>query len=110
MIPFALKCELIAKQERLELIRLAFATAEKSVKFISRGTKCSVCALVGVDSTLKITSTTEEIRYCHCDECGCNLKAVGESVKKPFEVVQKPHVNDNKNKKSKNKSKQRVKK
>jgi formate dehydrogenase maturation protein FdhE len=110
LIPYALKCDAVAKQERLELIQAAFSATNRAVKFISRETLCPVCLLIGLQSPLKVTSTTEEIRYCMCLVCGCTVKAVGEAVKKPETIAKKEIEQDTKVRKAKSKTKKRGKK
>lgn len=87
MIPFALKCELVAQEERLELIRAVIITCGTAVKFVHGATPCPVCALAGKRSVIISRSTDGEIRYCMCHCCGATIKAVGEIGKPAPDIM-----------------------
>lgn len=89
MIPFALKCDLIARQERLELARAVIAANNSTVKYLDKATCCPVCLLYQTESIMRVNSTVGEIRYCGCELCGCTVTAIGE-VKKPKIVEPEP--------------------
>jgi hypothetical protein len=99
MIPFALKCDLIARQERLELARAVIAANNSTVKYVDKATFCPVCLLYQTESIMRVNSTVGEIRYCGCELCGCTVAAIGE-VKKPkiVEPVEQKKVEPEKKK------------
>lgn len=98
-LPFAVLCDTVALQERKELIRLVIEATNKAVLFEHSGTKCPVCALVKVESILKVVTTKEEIRYCHCPECEATIKAIGEISKKPVIITPNQNNDNTKNRK-----------
>ena len=101
MIPFALKCDLVARQERIELIRAVIVATRGAIKYIDRATLCPVCLLAGLQSVLTVGSTQGETRFCTCSVCGATIQAIGEPAKPKAEKQPDPKKKPVKGKKRK---------
>jgi hypothetical protein len=91
-LPYALKCDLIARQEKLELVKAVIAATYKAVQFVYGATLCPVCAVVGVQTTVTVIATEAEIRRCVCPLCDSRIKAVGDVREMPNKETLKPVV------------------
>lgn len=92
MLPLALKLELIAIQERKELICAVIAATNKAVRYEHGNTICPVCALLEIRSVLNVVGTDGAIRKCKCPVCDACIKAIGEIRQSPEVVTKIPAV------------------
>lgn len=73
---------LIPEETRQTILKTIIDAQRKAVVFELHNTKCPVCSLFGMTSTIIIRSTQQEKRYCECLRCTCNFTAIGEKFEK----------------------------
>lgn len=92
--------------KRLLIVRKILSLLDKPVHYVRGATTCPVCTYIGGVGDVKVTSTSGDVRYCHCSLCGATFKAVccdnKETVKttKSFDKTEKRVIKKKRTKKN----------
>jgi formate dehydrogenase maturation protein FdhE len=92
--------------KRLLIVRKILSLLDKTVHYVHGATACPVCTYIGGVGDVKVTSTSDDIRYCRCSLCGATFKAVccdkKETVKTPksFDKTEKRVIKKKRTKKN----------
>lgn len=91
----------------LFIVRRILSLLDKTVYYVHGATACPVCTYIGGVGDVKVTSTSDDIRYCRCSLCGATFKAVccentKETVKTPksFDKTEKRVIKKKRTKKN----------
>jgi formate dehydrogenase maturation protein FdhE len=93
--------------KRLLIVRKILSLLDKTVHYVHGATACPVCTYIGGVGDVKVTSTSDDVRYCRCSLCGATFKAVccehtKETVKttKSFDKTEKRVIKKKRTKKN----------